>query len=125
VVFEAYDPRARAHSVWLETAVDLGLLGVAALALLAWTLLRACRLAFRRGWTSDRGTALAIAAGLAAFAVHSSVDYFLAYTQFAVVFWPLVGLLLGLTVAGPPAAEVNFCEGAENAAGSSQPGDTR
>lgn len=122
VAFEAYDPRARAHSVWLETAVDLGLLGVAALALLVWTLLRAGRLAFRRGWTSDRGTALAIAAGLAAFAVHSGVDYFLAYTQFAVVFWPLVGLLLGLTLAAPSAAQVNLRDSAENAAASCPPG---
>lgn len=104
---QTYDSRARAHSIWLETAVDLGLLGVGVLAWTAWLLLRAGRVAFRRGWSSDRGAALALTAGLVGVAIHSSVDFFFAYTQFAVVFWPLLGLLLGLTrgVAGAPGQE--------------------
>ncbi len=93
---QGYDPRARAHSLLLETAVDLGLLGVAVLALLLVVVGRAVRLAFRRGWGSDRGAALAIAAGLCGLIVHSAVDFFFGYTQIAVVVWPLIGLLLGL-----------------------------
>lgn len=105
---QGYDPRARAHSIWLETGVDLGWLGIAAL--LGWVaaVVVAIRLAFRRGWASDHGTAVAIAAGLCAFAVHSCVDFFLAYTQMAVIFWPLVGLLLGLsTTATAQSASVS------------------
>ncbi|MBI5610694.1 MAG: O-antigen ligase family protein [Deltaproteobacteria bacterium] len=101
---QGYDPRARAHSIVLETAVDLGLLGVAVLALLLVTVGRAVRLAFRQRWGSDRGAALAIAAGLCGLIVHSTVDFFFAYTQIAVVVWPLIGLLLGL--AGHRAAPV-------------------
>lgn len=93
---QGYDPRARAHSIVLETAVDLGLLGVAVLVLLLVTVGRAVRLAFRQRWGSDRGAALAIAAGLCGLIVHSTVDFFFAYTQIAVVVWPLIGLLLGL-----------------------------
>ena len=101
---QTYDSRARAHSLWLETAVDLGLLGLAVLGWTAWILLRAGRLAFRRGWTSDRGTALALTAGLVGVAIHSTVDFFFAYTQFSVIFWPLLGLLLGLTRTSDPSA---------------------
>ncbi len=93
---QGYDPRARAHSIVLETAVDLGLLGVAVLAFLLLTVGRSVRLAFRQRWGSDRGAALAIAAGLCGLIVHSTVDFFFAYTQIAVVVWPLIGLLLGL-----------------------------
>jgi len=93
---QGYDPRARAHSIVLETAVDLGLLGVAVLVLLLVTMATAVRLAFRQRWGSDRGAALAIAAGLCGLIVHSTVDFFFAYTQIAVVVWPLIGLLLGL-----------------------------
>jgi hypothetical protein len=97
-----YDPRARAHSLLLETGVDLGWLGVAAL--IAWLscAVIACRLAFLRNVTSDRDLAVAIAAGLCGIAVHNSVDYFLAYTQFALVFWPLYGTLVGIACSAPP-----------------------
>jgi O-antigen ligase len=97
-----YDPRARAHSIVLETGVDLGWLGVAALMAWIFGLVAACRLAFRRGWRSDQGAAVAIAAGLCGFAVHSTVDFFLAYTQIALVFWPLAGLLGGLATRAAP-----------------------
>lgn len=93
---QGYDPRARAHSIFFETAVDLGLLGVTVLVLLLAALVSAGRLAFRGGWRSDRGLAVAIAAGLCALGVHSLVDYFFGYTQIAVVVWPLIGLLLGI-----------------------------
>ena len=53
---------------------------------------------WRRGWASDKGVAVAITAALCGIAVHSTVDYFLAYTQFALVLWPLLGVLVG-TVA--------------------------
>lgn len=106
---QSYDSRARAHSVWLETAVDLGLLGVVVLALTVLLVLRSARLAFRRGWQSDQGTALALTAGMVGVGIHSTVDFFFAYTQFAVVFWPLLGLLLGLTRSAaevtPPRSE--------------------
>ncbi len=92
-----YDFRARAHSIVLETAADLGMLGLAALAVLLWTLARTGRHAWRRGWAQG-GRAIALAAGLSGLGVHSLVDYFLGYTQMAVVVWPLVGLLLGLGV---------------------------
>ncbi len=92
-----YDFRARAHSIVLETAADLGLLGLAALGLLLMTLVRTARLAWRHGWR-DGGLAIALCAGLCALGVHSMVDYFLGYTQMAVVVWPLIGLLLGLGV---------------------------
>jgi len=100
----AYDPRARAHSVLLETAADLGLAGLAALAFLALALGWHVRKALQSG----DDAAVAAAAALVGLAVHSQVDYFLAYTQVTVVLWPLVGMLgaqarniLGETVVAP------------------------
>ncbi len=98
----SYDDRARAHSVAAETAVDFGLLGLGVLLALVlisgrrlWRILRAGRL-------PTDGPALAAMAALGGLAVHSQVDYFLAYTQVAVFVWPLLGLACGapLTAAG-------------------------
>jgi hypothetical protein len=96
----AYDGRARAHSVILETAADLGLLGLATLAAVIAALVVAVRRVARTPWPADGARRLAMvvpfaaAAGLSGLAVHSLVDYFLAYTQVAVVVWPLIGLVL-------------------------------
>jgi len=92
-----YDVRARAHSIVLETAADLGLLGIVALAVLLAALVRTARRAWPTGWQQD-GVPVALTAGLCALGVHSLVDYFLGYTQMAVVVWPLAGLLIGLGV---------------------------
>ena len=99
---EAYDPRARAHSIVVETAVDLGVPGLLALLFLATVLLGSAWVAIRRGWRchgdaapGGDGAILAAAAGLCGFLVHSQVDYFLGYTQIAILFWPMAGLLSG------------------------------
>lgn len=88
-----YDSRARAHSIFGETAVDLGLAGVAVLAALLALVGRACWRAVRQ-FGSGGALALGLAAGLAGFFVHSLVDYFLGYTQIALVVWPMVGTVL-------------------------------
>lgn len=99
---EAYDPRARAHSVIVETAVDLGVPGLLALLGLGILLIGSARVAIRVGWrchgrreVGGDGLTLGAAAGLCGFAVHSQVDYFLGYTQVAILFWPMLGLLCG------------------------------
>lgn len=88
-----WDGRARAHSIVVETAADLGALGL--LALGSWVgllLFRTARL-LAGGRASPR-FALAAAVGCCAFLAHGMVDYFLAYTQIVVVFWPLLGIAL-------------------------------
>jgi O-antigen ligase len=93
VPLEAWEPRARAHSVLLETAVDLGLLGL--LVLSTFAALLAARI--QRVVRSERAKPeqMAAAAAVVGFALHGLVDYFLAYTQIYVVAWPIVGILLG------------------------------
>ena len=105
VPHEAVDERARAHSWLIETAVDLGLLGVAVLLALAFVLSRAVFRLVRRGELAADGPSLAAAAAIVGLAVHMQVDYFLAYTQVAMLFWPLVGLLCG-AAARPVASPV-------------------
>lgn len=89
----AWDPRARAHSVLMETAADLGLLGLivlgALIALIALNMLQNLRRASALHYTQ-----LAATVGCCAFAAHSVVDYFLAYTQILLVAWPMLGLTL-------------------------------
>lgn len=95
----AWDPRARAHSVPAETAVDFGLLGLGVLlALVLVTGKRLWRILRRPTWQpadGDPSLALAAMAALGGLAVHSQVDYFLAYTQVAAILWPLLGLACG------------------------------
>lgn len=99
---EAYDSRARAHSVVVETATDLGVPGLLALLALGAVLLSSAWVAIRRGWrchgdaaSVGDGPILAAAAGLCGFGLHCQVDYFLGYTQIAILFWPMLGLLSG------------------------------
>lgn len=90
-----WDGRARAHSIVVETAADLGALGLLALGLWVGVLLAAVYGLLRQGRAGSR-FGLAALVGCSAFLAHSLVDYFLAYTQILVVFWPLLGLGLGL-----------------------------
>ncbi len=99
VPFEGYDPRARAHSVLAETAADLGLVGLAVLLFFVFVVARRGLVVIKRGWLPENGPGIAAAAGLAGLAVHSQVDYFLAYTQVTVILWPMIGLLCGANVA--------------------------
>ncbi len=88
----AWDERARAHSLVMETAANLGLLGLLALGLLAGVVGRAL---FERLWRRDRTDDIALAASAAvlAFGLHSLVDYFLGYTQILLIAWPVIGLV--------------------------------
>ena len=58
----------------------------------------------RHGEFPQDAPALAAMAALGGLAVHSQVDYFLAYTQVAVIVWPLVGLACGALDFSAPAA---------------------
>ncbi len=97
----SWDSRARAHSVPVETAADLGILGLLALGLFAGgaaavllsNLLRAAAISPLQ---------LAATVAVAAFALHSLVDYFLAYTKILAVFWPILGLACSTTTQAHP-----------------------
>jgi O-antigen ligase len=124
VPHEAFDERARAHSWLIETAVDLGLAGVAVLALLAFVVGRAGWRLMRRGEREVDGPSLAAAAALTGLAVHMQVDYFLAYTKVAMLFWPLVGLLCGAARRRPEPAcplDPSTSTSSSTASGSSTP----
>jgi hypothetical protein len=70
-VYERFDASGDAHSLYLETAAELGVVGVAFLLLflggIAASLLRLYRM--------DRGAAAGLAAGLAAWAFHAGLDW--------------------------------------------------
>ncbi len=92
----AWDGRARAHSVILETAADLGLLGLLVLGLLIGSVAACMRPNLMMAAGASRiSTAAAIA--LVGFGLHSLVDYFLGYTQILLVVWPIVGLATAAT----------------------------
>jgi hypothetical protein len=89
----AWDSRARSHSVVIETAANLGILGLLMLGLLIGTVAPV----LWRNLSRLQGTdPLVVAATIAVcgFGLHSLVDYFLAYTKILAVVWPLLGLAL-------------------------------
>ncbi len=96
----AWDERARAHSLPIETAANLGLLGLLGLGLLAGVVGRATFNRLRRRAPTD-DIALAAAVAMVAFGLHSGVDYFLGYTQILLIAWPIIGLVC----ADPPPME--------------------
>jgi hypothetical protein len=65
------DESADAHSLYLETAAELGLVGLGALLLFLGGVVAATARLYRR----DRAAATGLAAGLAAWAVHSGLDW--------------------------------------------------
>ena len=101
-----WDPRARSHSIVFETAANLGVVGLLALLLLTITVGARVARAFGyrdRGLVPVRPLGVALAGGLIGFALHSLVDYFLAYTKILVVVWPILGIAMAR--AAPPVNE--------------------
>lgn len=87
----AWDSRARSHSVIVETAANLGILGLLALGLLAGAVAQCVFRVLTNAGAVDR-MILAASIAVCCFALHSLVDYFLAYTKILAVAWPLLGL---------------------------------
>jgi O-antigen ligase len=89
------DAVEHAHSVFLTVAVETGLLGIAALVLLALRLPALLIAACRRNTGRDRGIAFAVAGGLTAFCLQGLVDHTLWSNTIAA----LVAIFLGLAAA--------------------------
>ena len=92
-----FDDRTHASSLFVETLVGQGLVGL--LALLA--LLAAVTRTVARGWRGVDGPAprvlgLGLALGVLAFAAHGVVDHFLSFTPTYGLFWLLTGLTVRL-----------------------------
>ncbi|MEA2331517.1 MAG: hypothetical protein QOH58_1655 [Thermoleophilaceae bacterium] len=116
------DQSADAHSLYLETAAELGLIGVALLALLFGGVTAAL---VRLDRVHPR-TATGLAAGLAAWAVHAGLDW-----DWEVPAVSLVALLLAaaaiawseeLPVRRPATAAAGHTEGRRSTDGAGQPG---
>jgi hypothetical protein len=82
------DTRIHANNLYLETLADLGLAGIAVLAWLTFSLLRALRDLSAAGRLAGLGCGLAAGA----FFVHGGVDYFLEFTPLFGLFWVVLGL---------------------------------
>ncbi len=70
-VYERFDASGDAHSLYLETAAELGVVGVAFLLLFVGGV----GAALLRLYRTDRGAAAGLAAGLAAWAFHAGLDW--------------------------------------------------
>jgi len=91
------DDRIHANSLYFETLADLGVAGVAALAVLGFALVRLARDHAKAG----RLLALACSVGAGAFFVHGALDYFMEFTPLFSLFWMLLGLAAGSAVPAP------------------------
>ena len=88
-----FDNRTHASSLFVETLVGQGILGLLALLALLATVVRTVV----RGWPRLEGPAprvlgLGLALGVLAYAAHGAVDHFLAFTPTYGLFWVLTGL---------------------------------
>jgi hypothetical protein len=90
------DQRIHANSLFFETLADEGLLGMGALAWLAFALLCRLRHSTRLGLVA--GVATGVASG--AFFVHGAFDYFFEFTPLFGLFWLLLGLVATSTPDG-------------------------
>jgi len=87
------DDRLHANNFYLEVLATLGLAGVVAFAAVAVALGRLARGALAAAPGAARVMALGATAGLAAFAVHGTLDYFLEFTPTYALLWLLAGML--------------------------------
>jgi hypothetical protein len=91
---DQWDPRARTHSLYLETLVNLGIAGFLAF---AWfsvdVLILAWRRVFPPGPYGVRYLSLGLAAALCAFYLHGTVDYLLGTTNLLTLFFLTCGVV--------------------------------
>jgi hypothetical protein len=101
------DTSGDAHSIYLETAAELGLAGVAALALFLWGIVAGVVRLYRR----DPGAVVGPAALLAAFAIHAGLDW-----DWEMPAVSLIALLMAAAVLGFGEDDAPPDEGAERVA---------
>jgi hypothetical protein len=82
------DTRIHANSLYFETLADLGLAGLAALAVIAVALFRS----LRRHWEAGCVAGLGVAVAALTFFVHGLLDYFFEFTPLVGLFWVTLGL---------------------------------
>lgn len=97
---EARPFRETAHNTYLHVAVEQGLLGVAALALLAIAVFSALRRALQRPEREERLLALGLATALLGGAVHAFVQYLLYIECIGWLLWMLAGAIAALDPGG-------------------------
>jgi hypothetical protein len=90
------DERIRANNLYLGTLAELGLLGVAALAVVIGLLARRALPALRATGVAERLAAVGPAAGLGALLLHGLVDDVFHANATAILFWVLAGLVAAL-----------------------------
>jgi hypothetical protein len=90
------EPAQDAHSLYLETAAELGLVGLALLALM----LAGIALAARDAWRRDPVLASGACAALTAWALHAGLDWDWEMPGLTLVVIVLAGLLLGAADGG-------------------------
>jgi len=93
------DTRIHANNLYFETLADLGLAGAAALAWLAFALLRI----LRRQATAVDFAGLACSVGAGTFFIHGVLDYFFEFTPLFGLFWVLLGLSAASDLTDPSA----------------------
>jgi hypothetical protein len=94
------DDRIHANSLYFETLADLGVAGIAVLAMLGFALVQLARDHAKAG----RLLYLACSVGAGSFFVHGALDYFMEFTPLFSLFWVLLGLAAGC-VAPPSRSE--------------------
>jgi len=97
------DPSVRqhAHDLYLQTALDLGLPGLVAIATLGWLAARAGVQSAQRGPATVRPLAIGLLLGLLAYALHGLVEVVGLSTGPGLVAWITIGLLMTLGSASP------------------------
>ena len=90
---EGADERLHANNFYVEIMATMGIVGVLALVTLMIALVRSARRALE---SRARALALGVTAGLAAYFIHGTLDYFLEFTPTYVMFWLLAGALVAL-----------------------------
>ena len=91
-----FDNRMHASSLYVETLVGQGLMGLAALVVLMAALAAAARRACVVVSPERHLLAVGVAVSLAAFFVHGVLDHFLPFTSTYGLFWVLAGLVASL-----------------------------
>ena len=92
-----FDNRTHAGSLYVETLVGQGLVGLLALLALLTAVTRTIALGWHRvDGLASRVLGLGLALGVLAYAAHGAVDHFFSFTPTYGLFWLLTGLTVRL-----------------------------
>ncbi len=113
---DEWDERIHSNNLYLELLAGWGVAGLLAFGAVAFMIAKRWLRFWRRATGQDAVDALVLGAGLLAFFIHGTLDYFLSFTGHYLLFWTLAALVVSGPEATTPGDPVDSARGGPGSA---------